>query len=133
MTARSARYRRLTQLFATLCRHGRYPSETRLAKAFDVSQQTLHTWKKSRQQTPTEIRFLRAYALRHALDPVALVDHYELRTARRRLGEPARPDLTPLGKLLSRVEVCVARAGEGGPEWSAIVAVLDAIEYGKKL
>lgn len=129
---RSARYCRLTQVFATLRHHGGYTSETTLAKAFGVSQQTLHTWKKSRRQTPTEIAFLRAYALRFTLDPVALVDHYELRTPRRRPGPIARPDTTPLGTLLARVENCVVRNGEGGAAWTAISAVLDALEHGKR-
>lgn len=126
------RWQTVTDLFNELCRYAGYSNPTRLAKVFGLSQQTLSSWKKNERQTPWEITFLRRYAARFGLDPLALIEHYELRKLDVTPGTPARSDVGPLGKLLIRVENCVANEGEGGTAWRAIEAVIDAIEYGKK-
>lgn len=129
------RHARLTALLAALRQHGGFTSETRLAKAFDVRQSTLTSWKDAKRQTSTERDFLRAYAHRFRLDPGPLLEQYALRPAPKataKNGARPAPTNTPVGKLLARVENCVVNDGPGGPAWTAIEAVLDVIEHGRQ-
>lgn len=117
-----SRAQTMTALFARLARRGGYPSETVLAKAFAIPQQTLHAWKHSKRQTAREREFLRAYAARHDCDAAILLERYALTPTQARDGDVA------LGHLLVRVRACVTREGPAGEAWQMIEAALDILE-----